>query len=382
MTSNEYLLLFEKFLSGEASPEEIEMIMAHRDEFEMPDLTPENYMQYAGVKNRILVKLEVSIKPERQRKIYFYRWLAATAAVFLLAAAVYFCLVALPGSANNGQQLARTRYQNDISSPGIQATLTLANGRIIPLKEFKNITLLKQKTTLIKSNGNGIIQYSRMPLVAQNTMSEYNSISTANGGRYAVILSDGTKVWLNAASTLTYPTAFIGSERKVQLTGEAYFEVAKNKYKPFKVEFNHQVVQVLGTHFNIMAYADEDHNSATLLEGSIQMTHGDATRVIRPGEQATSVNGIAGMTVRLANTEDVMAWKNGYFLFKNENIHAIMRKVSRWYNVDVQYDGNMQNQVFGGRISTSENISKILKSLELTGTIHFKLEGRRITVME
>jgi transmembrane sensor len=195
-------------------------------------------------------------------------------------------------------------------------------------------------------------------------------------------LPDGTKVWLNAASSLHFPTAFTGGERRVELTGEGYFEVAKNKHLPFKVAFNDQEVQVLGTHFNIMAYPNEEASQTTLLEGSVSITKRNISRLLVPGQQAKSTIGSAGFDIKQVDTQEAVAWKNGEFLFKNTNIQSIMRQLARWYDVDVAYQGNLQNMVFGGRMSKSKNISEVLKNLELTGTIHFKIEGRRVTVME
>jgi len=210
----------------------------------------------------------------------------------------------------------------------------------------------------------------------------FNTISTPVGGQYTVVLPDGSKVWLNAASSLKFPTAFTGTERRVELTGEGYFEVAKNKHMPFKVNFNREEVEVLGTHFNISAYPDEAVTRTTLLEGSVRISKNNIKKILVPGQQAISSMQTGGFNIAEVNTDEAIAWKNGLFLFHNENIRSIMKKIARWYNVDVNYQGSFTNQEYGGRISQSKNLSEILKNLELTGTIHFKIEGRRVTVME
>ncbi len=222
----------------------------------------------------------------------------------------------------------------------------------------------------------------QVQIPAESEVIGYNTITIPRGGQYQVILPDGTKVWLNSASSLKYPTVLLVNERKVERTGEGYFEVAKNKNMPFKVKFNEEEVEVLGTHFNIMAYTDEGETRATLLEGSVKISKGEFSKVLVPGEQTISQNNQANFTVRPADIESVLAWKNGIFSLQNSGIHQIMRQIARWYDVDVVYQGNLEDKVYGGRVSKSKNISEILRNLELTGTIHFKVEGRRITVME
>ncbi|MDB5010807.1 MAG: anti-FecI sigma factor, FecR, partial [Mucilaginibacter sp.] len=171
-------------------------------------------------------------------------------------------------------------------------------------------------------------------------------------------------------------------ERKIELTGEAYFEVAKNKEKPFKVKFNDQEVEVLGTHFDIKAYSDDPDTKTTLLEGSVKISRNNIKQILAPGQQAVSDASSKGFNIQKANIQEVMAWKNGYFMFNSLSIQSIMKQASRWYDVDVVYQGNMTDKEYGGRISKYKNISELLKNLELTGTIHFKIEGRRVTVMQ
>ena len=184
---------------------------------------------------------------------------------------------------------------------------------------------------------------------------------------------------LNAASSLKYPTSFTGSERRVELAGEGYFEVAHNKLKPFKVISNGQEIEVLGTHFNVNAYTDEFGIKTTLLEGSVKISAAGLYTLIRPGQQALFAN--HRLSVGDADIKETIAWKDGYFDFKNESIESIMRKLSRWYDIDVQYDGKVTGEGFYGEISRFKNISEVLSMLEQTELVHFKIEGRRVTVI-
>lgn len=210
----------------------------------------------------------------------------------------------------------------------------------------------------------------------------YNTVSTPKGGEYQLTLPDGTKVWLNSMSTLKFPVVFAGNERKVELTGEAYFEVAKDKTKPFFVQAKDTKVQVLGTHFNISAFADETEVRTTLLEGSVKVDRGMKTIVLVPGQEASASDSKVGFTVREADLEKVMAWKNGYFVFRDEPLESLMKRISRWYNIEVDYKGDMGSNTFGGKFSKNSTLSELLRSLELTGTVKFKTQERRVTVMQ
>lgn len=206
----------------------------------------------------------------------------------------------------------------------------------------------------------------------------YNTISTPRGGQYQLQLPDGSKVWLNAQSSLRFPARFIGNERLVTLTGEGYFEVAKDKAHPFKISINNMQVEVLGTHFNVMGYNDEPATTTTLLEGSVKIIKGGSVQKIVPGEQAIVKDGIR---VAKVNAEEAIEWKNGNFNFSHEKLGSIMRRISRWYDVDIAYSQRTTGATFVGTIPRSTNITEVLKYLELTGLVHFKIEERRVTVM-
>ncbi len=262
--------------------------------------------------------------------------------------------------------------------------LTLADGTKINLDKAENGEIAHQAGwTISKKEGSQLV-YSLVTPGEQPSRgnSLFNVIETPRGGEYQVILPDGTRVWLNAASSLRYPAVFAGSERRVELRGEAYFEVAHNSKMPFRIKSNHQLVEVLGTHFNISSYADDKIIKTTLLEGSVAVSVGNdiASQNLKPGQQA--VVGHTGSSIRIKNVdvEESIAWKNGYFLFNDESIESIMRKVARWYDVDVEYTGKIPSVGFNGTVLKSKNISGVLKILELTKAVHFKVKGRRVMV--
>ena len=286
-------------------------------------------------------------------------------------------------------QLVLSESQNIKEKPiikpgGDKAVLTLSDGSKIILEDAKKGLLANQAGVSIQKTADGELLYSFAKNL--NSVSEalpeeviYNKIETPYGGKYQINLPDGSKVWLNSASTLRFPALFSGNTREVELNGEAYFDVAKNPNKPFKVITKDQIVEVLGTQFNINSYSDEETFKTTLIEGSVKIIYKDRVVLLSPGQQFQP--NMKSSKVIEADTEEVTAWKNGYFLFKDEDIRSIMRKISRWYNVEVNYSGNIPDVGFGGNISRSKDINEVLNVLQLTNAVHFKVEERRITVM-
>jgi len=265
----------------------------------------------------------------------------------------------------------------DIAAGGNKAILTLADGSTIVLDNAKKGIVSTQGGTKVLKLNNGVLSYDGN---SKTKTLLFNTISTPRGGQYQLILADGTKVWLNAASSLKFPTAFAGKERKVELLGEAYFEVAKNASMPFKVEVDGMEVEVLGTHFNINSYDDEASTRTTLLEGSIQINKNNRSSLLRPGQQAR-LNGDGEIKIiEHADVEEAIAWKEGKFQFDRADIHQVMRQISRWYDVEVQFKGIIPKH-FGGTISRSVNLSKVLNMLELTGEVKFTVEDHKVLVI-
>lgn len=267
---------------------------------------------------------------------------------------------------------------NDLAPGGNKAILELADGSAIVLDSASNGALTKQGAAAVTKK-DGHLAYNLDGKEPAAVL--FNTIKTPRGGQYQLELTDGTKVWLNAASSLRFPTAFAGAERKVELTGEAYFEVAKNASMPFVVAVADKAnVQVLGTHFNINAYDDEATINTTLLEGKVKVSGSGDAKTIEPGQQARlNANGQIAIN-RNPDIEQVMAWKNGLFHFEGENIDVIMRQLARWYDFDVTYDKQVTEKFFV-KINRNTNISNIFKILETTGGAHFKIDGKKITVM-
>lgn len=262
-----------------------------------------------------------------------------------------------------------------------QAVLTLSNGHKIELGQASTGHIAKESGSDVTKASKGQIIYSDAKSDGEIVDSQ-NNITIPNGGQWQLVLPDGSKVWLNSSTSLDFPTTFKNhAQRIVHLDGEAYFEIAKDKAHPFIVKSKQQEVTVLGTHFNINSYADEPTIKTTLAEGKIQiLIKSGAEKILMPGEQASvSDNKLAITTV---DVEETLAWKNGYFRFNDEDIQSIMRKLSRWYNVEVSYTANTPNQRLNGKISRSKNIDQVLKALEATKTVHFKVQGRRVFVMK
>jgi ferric-dicitrate binding protein FerR (iron transport regulator) len=258
-----------------------------------------------------------------------------------------------------------------------KAVLTLADGRKVALDDAKADTF-RQAEVKIKSQPGLLSYHSTGGQSRADAPVAYNMLTTPRGGQYRVVLADGTKVWLNAASTLQYPTAFTGSGREVRLTGEAYFEVAKDKQRPFLVTAGDMKVDVLGTHFDINAYPGDKSAKTSLLEGSVKVTKGAGAALLRPGQQAVMEQG-KGVRVADADMDEVIAWKNGLFQFDGADINTIMQQIGRWYDVEVVYGGKVPDNRFEGKISRSAQLSDVLEILALSN-IKFSVEGKKIIV--
>jgi len=305
----------------------------------------------------------------------------AAAACLIIAGTAYFY-----SSTRNARQtdlVVQNLAQHKIIQGGNHAVLSLDNGSTIVLDSVPVGKLANTHNIAVYKAKDGQLIFDAAAMVDENSTKEdvaYNTLSTPRGGQYFIKLVDGSKVWLNAGSSLKFPSAFSKTHRDVELKGEAYFEIAKDSSRPFNVKTETQILQVLGTHFNVNAYADENVVATTLLEGSVEISQLKTGRkqLLKPGQQAR-----LGTDILVANVdaEQFIDWKNGYFKFSRENIQSIMRKISRWYDVDVKYEGRITNEGFVGTIQRSKDISEVLKTLKLTGEINFKIEGKTITVL-
>lgn len=329
---------------------------------------------YPEVVARIKQGVEEKIKEQIPvRRIPTWARIAAAAVVLIASTLILRMLIRQKPSPQ--PELVQPTAERPIAPGSNKATLTLADGSRITL-DSTGKQVIQQDNAIIHQQ-QGHLQYTSAG-TAENI--SYNILSTPTGGQYQVTLPDGSRVWLNAASSLRFPTAFKGDERNVTLTGEAYFEIAQHASSPFKVMANDVEIEILGTHFNVMAYADEHNTTTTLLQGAVKVHSPGKAVLLKPGQQAQFNHGTQGLLVSAADAESAVAWKNGYFSFSNENIQSAMRKIARWYNVDIEYRGDVTHKALWGTISKFENIREVLSMLELTGTMHFSMEGRRVIV--
>lgn len=382
MEKRKFQKIVTKYLSGKASAEEEKLLVNYLDSFQkdkedwnLPEMGEEEI-----VGNELYQKTLQKIKSREERgKVFRLRWLSAAAIILVVLSGLYYTL-------QNKKPVLSTsteKFRNDVLPGTSKATLVLADGRRITLDDKQNGDLTNEAGVIIKKTKEGQLIYdlsrSRRSVANQSDNIAYNIVSTPRGGKYMLMLEDGTKIWLNSASSLRFPVEFIGNTRSVELTGEAYFEVAKNRQKPFLVKSRGTEVKVLGTHFNISAYENEPAVNTTLLEGSVEVSNNHKKALLKPGNQA-GVSSTGIKVIENADTELELAWKNGFFQFNNAKLETIMRQLSRWYNVEFEYNGSSPDEEFTGIISQSVKISKVLEMLEQGGGVAFRIEGRKVTV--
>lgn len=361
--------LLDRYLKGQYTPDEralveevyAALLASTKDEFQYD-------LDYLAKEKEILVNININRKAKTVR--LWPRLIAA--AVLLIFTSLAILWITKP-------------VAQDLKIVGVipgttKATLTLSNGRKIDLVDANNGALAEEGSASIRKDHKGLISYVAAKPGSKLEAPVYNTLTTPKGGYYMVVLADGTNVWLNSTSSIKYPTIFSKEVRIVEITGEAYFEVAHNADKPFMVIAGNQKVEVLGTHFNINSYTNEPSIKTTLLQGSVRVTYQGREQLLKPGQQLAIKNNSFSMYD--VETDDVIAWKDGYFEFSNTDIQSAMRQISRWYNVDVQYDGPITTETLTGRISRLKNISEVLKMIQQTRIVNLKTEGRRIIVKE
>jgi ferric-dicitrate binding protein FerR (iron transport regulator) len=307
----------------------------------------------------------------------WWKYAASAAAVLVLIVSGFFMLSTPPREKNTAK--AETINATDVPAPEANyASITLADGKKLDLNNSSGGTLASQGEMELIKTADGLIVYKAATGNRGNAI-QWNTLTNPKGSNViGMVLEDGTKVWLNAGSSLTYPVAFIGTERKVTITGEAYFEVTKNKLKPFKVTRDKMEVEVLGTHFNVNAYGDQPFVKVTLLEGAVKVNNGNTSGLLKPGQQANI--GDNKINVRSdINVDQVMAWKNGYFSFDKATAIEVMQELSRWYNIEVVYEGQVPDQLFGGELRRNSKLSSVLKILEKSG-VNFRIDGTKVIV--
>jgi ferric-dicitrate binding protein FerR (iron transport regulator) len=325
-----------------------------------------------------VVQMEPQITSGRphSKKIIWYR-IAVAAILLLVAGSLWFVIDNKKTAKDHQETIAQT---HDVPAPkDARAVITLADGTKVYLDSVNNGTIAQQDNVNVVKNEKGEILYSPNQPITKSPIT-YNTLTNPRGSRVINMqLSDGSRVWLNAGSSMTYPVAFVRNERKVEITGEAYFEVSHDVSKPFVVSKGETSVTVLGTHFNVNAYDDEEALRVTLLQGSVKVSPIQDAVIIKPNEQAVVKSGSPLTINQSPNIEAVMAWKNGLFQFDRADINMVMKQIARWYDLEVEFNGNVA-QHFGGSISRNENASKVFEMLEMTGGVKFKIEGKKVTV--
>lgn len=384
MSTNRPEELIKKYLNNTCTPEERAALESwyNRQEDSMDGMEEPEYHK---IEKDIWKNLQKTTKPKVKIN---WSYAAAAAILITVCSTFYFSTRKTKIKLQNTDTVAK------IMPGSNKAELLLEDGTVVSLSDDTAGVLPKQAAVKITKLPGGHLKYDAIEAIAAGaatalgeagataqTTIKYNTLRTPRGGQYQVNLPDGTKAWLNANSSLKFPTSFNGEERIVEASGEVYFEVAVNKHKPFKVLSPGQTITVLGTHFNLSAYPDEQITETSLMEGSVKVTSDRKTVIIKPGEQTLFNSSTKNIRVQSIDMDEVIAWRQGYFQFNDEDIKGIMRKLSRWYDIDVSYSKDFINQSFNGSISRFEDASKVLRMLEHTGTIHFKTEGRRVTVM-
>ena len=340
-----------------------------------------NYIQF-GIKEQVKKESTLNRMP-------YLQVAASILVIFLFSTTIYFYRSSIASKSQLPIVQGVAKIEDKQPAKNI-AILTLGNNSQIVLDEATNGEIAQESGVSILKTDKGELIYKirNSNNLSNNDLNKYNTISTPMGGKFKVILPDGSLVVLNAASTLKYPLHFDEKLRKVSFTGEAYFEIAKlvdkqKKRIPFYVYSNNQIVEVLGTHFNINSYDNEEYSKTTLLEGSVKIINEKSTataKILKPGQQAVIKRGDVQTKILIADEAQALAWKDGYFLFKNTNIKDVVNELERWYNVDIQYDDAMEFENITGYISRNVKISSVLKMLQLSGIVNYEISGSKIII--
>ncbi|MBB6270273.1 ferric-dicitrate binding protein FerR (iron transport regulator) [Pedobacter cryoconitis] len=383
MDTEQFRALLARYNNNTATDQERAWVEQWYEKLHGADLIPEETnlknQLYSRVKEQISIDQPAPVQVSKFRKLY--PWIAAAAILCVLfnIGLLYFNK-ATGSNTPQSAEMVHAAANHTIAPGSNKAILTLADGSKISLSDAGKGKLADQAGVVVTKAANGGLIYKITG--DSHTAAKYNTISTPRGGQYQLLLADGTKIWLNANSSLTFPTAFPGDSRRVSLQGEAYFEVAKDKSKAFFVKTGQTEIRVLGTHFNIMAYEDENYQHTTLLEGSVEISKGIEKSLLKPGQQARTAASSSLIRIRdIENPEGVIAWKNGYFQFEKSDLHSLMRQISRWYATDVLYQGEIPRKEYSGKIPRTVNVKTLIEMLSYSG-IHCRVENNKIIVSE
>lgn len=363
-----------KLLTGEISAAEKQELEDWYANFDSDEHHVHSELTKQEFKDRLYQEIAAQSGLKPVRRINYYRSTTIAASLFLLLTAGLYTVYL---NKEQPQNLYSKQISN-IKPGGNRAMLTLANGKTIDLEAAPKGILPTGGQQSVNKTAEGNIAYQADQTKGDNS---FNTLTTPRGGKFSIRLADGTLAILDAESSIRYPLSFNGNKRTVEVRGQVYFEVVHNAKQPFIVKIGGQTIEDLGTHFNVNAYPDGKGIKTTLEEGRVSITNNTRTVFLKPGQAALSNLNQKEIIVSEADLEETLAWKNGYFRFKDEHIENIMSQLSRWYNIDIAYSGKLPDDGFNGTISRSKNLSQVLKMLERTGIVHFKSEGRRITVL-
>lgn len=391
MKRHNFIQLLDKYLNGDASEEEAHLLKEYYrrlDEKSNENLSEEEeQILYRKMLENIYEEIhgEQHIKrrpPVKRIRIFWYA-AASVVLILLSSAGIYFF-----EHSQLIHQIAVHKQLHDITPGGNRALLTLSNGATIVLDSAHQGQLASQGNSKIVKAGSGLLLYQspvgNMQVAGGGVESsvQYNTLTTPRGGKYQLVLPDGSKVWLNSASSIRYPTAFTGKTREVAVTGEVYMEVTEDADHPFIVTTRNSSITVLGTHFNVMAYDNELAVKTTLLEGSVKVSipRSNKAIIIKPGQQAGVDNTAQNINVKEVNAADVAAWIHGLLSLNDCSVKEFMDQLSRWYDVDIEYTGKVRDKRFGGTINRNTQLSDVLSALSAIG-IQTKLQGKKIIVL-
>ncbi|WP_316814512.1 FecR family protein [Pedobacter nyackensis] len=380
MNNEELKQLLNKYMDETCTPEEKLMldVWLHQEASSAGQIIDEQELKRIGerigenVKKRIHTKIVSPIRP-----INWYKYAAAAVILIIFSVSLFSIL----NRSNHPKQLALLKKHQDIAPGGNKAILTLSNGKKVVLDETANGQIADEEGVVVKKLADGRIIYVEDGQISNNaTEPVYNTVATPRAGQYRVDLPDGTRVWLNSESSLKYPTVFTAATREVELIGEGYFEVHKDRSKPFIVKSNELSIKVLGTHFNISSYKSDQVSMVSLLEGAVDVSLRGNSRILVPGQQAYHQKNSSNLFVRPVNTASVASWKDGMFVFEDESLQQIMNKIARWYDIKLIYESLDPKLTFTGAVPRNSQISAVLKQLEATGNVKFKIDGNQVFI--
>lgn len=375
--------LIEKYLAGTCTEQEKLLLERFYEEEAAKRPLPVEKIDFEEKRTDILNRIHRDTRSSPHRRLRILGWTVAATVLLALVTSVAFYQSHSGGTvvAEKSDKFAAKILGTKVKEP----ILTLGNGTYLPLDKVADGVVSRQGGYPVVKMGRDQVSYQKMQrTLGSESVLVSNTLTIPRGRNYQLTLSDGSKVWLNSESSITYPANFPAYEREVVLNGEAYFEVAKDRSRPFSVKSGTQTVRVLGTHFNVKAYAGDKTMVTTLLQGSVKVIKDASEVFLKPGQAAISSNNEAEGTIKVANVDPTLAvgWKEGYFIFNNEHLDDIMKKLARWYDVEIIITDNVGQKTFWGTYSKSKSLNELLNSLEQTGDVHFEVSGRRIMVRE